>query len=145
MTLYTVPLVDEIFYQAAVAKLSVRSEVRLVPDPDNARGTRTVKCTTTDGETVGYLDNDSPLVGTIIDERLPVTARVKEIIGRVAKLPVHGVVLEVRVEKAPKPQAATIAPQAAGISRGSLLDNLGVPGFGLLLLGAGAAYYFLAG
>ena len=151
MVQHIVHLVDELFYQSAVAKLERGSIVRLSPDPDNVRGPRTVKCVTESGETVGYLEPDSWLVTVIIDERRAVEARVKDIVGRVARLPVHGVTLNVRVCSAPRSdrQSAlgtrTTDPHSAGITRGGLFDRNGAWLVASVAIGIGAAAYFFIG
>ncbi len=92
---YTVHLVGEANYQAAIASLSAGDPVTIQPEPDNPHDPRALRCTDLTGATIGYIERDSWLTRAMIDQNTPVAASVEQIIGGVKGKPSRGVVLTV--------------------------------------------------
>lgn len=92
---YTVHLVGEANYQAAIAKLSPGDPVTIQPEPDNPHDPRALRCADVTGATIGYIERDSWLTRAMIDQKTPVAASIEQIIGGVKDKPSRGVVLTV--------------------------------------------------
>ncbi len=92
---YTVHLVGEANYQAAIANLSTGDPVTIEPEPDNPYDPRALRCADMTGATIGYIERDSWLQRAMIDQNTPVAASIEEIIGGVKGKPSRGVVLTV--------------------------------------------------
>ena len=107
---YTVHLVGEASYQAAIAKVSKGDRVTIEPEPDNPYDPRALRCADVTGETIGYIERDSWLTRAIIDQKTPVTARIEEIIGGVKGKPTRGVVLTVLTGADARPAGAANKP-----------------------------------
>lgn len=78
---YSVGLVGESNYQAAVRALRPGEHVELVAEPDNPHDLRAIAVRDGDGATVGYLPRDHWLADAMLDEGKGFSAEVKELTG----------------------------------------------------------------
>jgi hypothetical protein len=92
---YTVHLVGESNYQAAIANLSSGDPVTIQHEPDNPHDPRALRCTDVTGATIGYIERDSWLATAIIDRKTAIRAEIEAIIGGKPGKPSRGVVLTV--------------------------------------------------
>jgi len=92
---YTVHLVGEANFQAAIRGIRAGTPVKLTPEPENPHDPRAIKAVVNGTDTIGYVERDSWLTRVMIDEGTSVASRVHEVIGGEAGKPSLGVVLEV--------------------------------------------------
>lgn len=92
---YTVHLVGESNFQAAIRGISAGTPVKLTPEPENPHDPRAIKAVVRGTDTIGYVERDSWLARAMLDDGTKVASRVHEIIGGKADKPSLGVVLEV--------------------------------------------------
>lgn len=92
---YTVHLVGESNFQAAIRGIRAGTPVKLTPEPENPHDSRAIKAVVAGSDTIGYVERDSWLTRAMLDEGTKVASRVHEIIGGEVNKPSLGVVLEV--------------------------------------------------
>ncbi len=121
---YTVHLVGEANFQAAIARLSSGDPVTIQHEPDNPYDPRALRCADLTGETIGYIARDSWLTRAIIDEKTTTRAQVEAIIGGERGKPLRGVVLTVLTAADAKAddgsQGGASPPASKGASSGCL-------------------------
>lgn len=100
---YTVHLVGEANYQAAIANLSTGDLVTIHPEPDNPHDPRALRCSDQTGATIGYIERDSWLTRAMIDQKTPIAASIEQIIGGETDKPYRGVVLTILTGADAKP------------------------------------------
>jgi hypothetical protein len=108
---YTVHLVGEANYQAAIANLSAGDPVTIEHEPDNPHDPRALRCADVTGATIGYIERDSWLARAMIDQKTAIRAGVKAIIGGEKGKPTRGVVLTVLTGADAKPGSRPPASQ----------------------------------
>jgi hypothetical protein len=114
---YTVHLVGESNYQAAIANLSAGDPVTIQHEPDNPHDSRALRCTDLTGATIGYIERDSWLATAMIDRKTAIRAQVETIIGGKPGKPSRGVLLTVLTAadaKAPGTRPPAPKPQSEG-------------------------------
>lgn len=111
---YTVHLVGEANYQAAIANLSTGDPVTIQPEPDNPHDPRALRCADMTGATIGHIERDSWLTRAMIDQKTPVAASIEQIIGGVKDKPSRGVVLTVLTGADAKPGGPATSPAPKG-------------------------------
>ncbi|MGX7926488.1 HIRAN domain-containing protein [Tsuneonella sp. HG094] len=137
---YSVGIVGESNYQAAIRNLREGERVFLQPEPDNPHDPRAIAVRDGEGQTIGYIPRDSWLTGAIIDEGKGSRALVERIDGGDRGRPSLGVVLAVElgekgapVVAAAKP-ASAVAPAQGERNRHSVRNGLiGIGGLVLVL------------
>lgn len=92
---YTVHLVGDSNFQAAIREIRAGTPVKLTPEPENPHDSRAIKAVVSGTDTIGYVERDSWLTRAMLDENTKVASRVHEIIGGEAGKASLGIVLEV--------------------------------------------------
>lgn len=118
---YTIHLVGESNFQAAIRGIQAGSPVKLTPEPDNPHDGRAIKAVVNGTDTIGYVERDSWLTRAMLDDGTSVASRVHEVIGGEVGKPSLGVVLEVltaaEADAALARKAVPITASVAGVEK----------------------------
>lgn len=94
---YSVGLVGEASYQAAIADLKPGEHIDLVPEPSNPHDPRAIAARDGEGRPIGYLPRDHWLTEALLDQAKSCTTIVERIEGGDDGRPSLGVVLQVEL------------------------------------------------
>ena len=117
---YSVGIVGESNYQAAIAELREGEHVELVPEPDNPHDPRAISVRDGEGAVIGYIPRAHWLTAALLDEGKPYTARVERIEGGDRERPSRGVVLDVAIGVGKAASPAVSAHSATDVPEGRL-------------------------
>ena len=110
---YSVGLVGESNYQAAIGQLSPGDPVTIQHEPDNPHDPRAIRVADVTGSTIGYIPRGSWVGRALIDDGLAMSATVERVTGGTPGQRSRGVVLAVSTAGDAAPAATPPAARAA--------------------------------